>query len=395
MSGLMKVSLFFLVATLLATLALYDNGQVSLVWQDWLLETSVSFALLIIILLFGSIYLLARLVVNVWQFPEKWRQRRKIKRYGKAESAMEKGLIAIEFGDWKTAEKQLVRSAEQSEFGLMHYLSAAKMAHNQVGKVKDAQTRRKKYIELARKHFPDQYLMIGLVEARMLSDEEPELAMLLLFELHKLHPEHKPVFIELAHQLVRNEQWQQLSAIYPDLYRQQALPKDELMLIEEQMSAGKLAQTTNLEQLESVWLNLNKGLQMQPAVLAEYVDKRLLWQQETGLATLIEKTIAKQWSDRLVFQYGQLQLGPAYERMKVAEKWLKQAPENPILLLTLGRIASLSQLWGQGQAYLKKSLAIQPTVETFHALAMCYEAEGKAEQAALIYKEAILQLEQK
>ena len=69
--------------------------------------------------------------------------------------------------------------------------------------------------------------------------------------------------------------------------------------------------------------------------------------------------------------------------------------ENPVLLLTLGRLACQSQLWGLGQSYLKESLKLQPQVETFHSLAQCYEAEGKDSQAAITYKEAIIQLENK
>ncbi|MEA1988002.1 MAG: heme biosynthesis protein HemY, partial [Pseudomonadota bacterium] len=102
------------------------------------------------------------------------------------------------------------------------------------------------------------------------------------------------------------------------------------------------------------------------------------------------------WNDRLVYQYGRLTLGPAFERLKVAEKWrTTQGDENPVLLLTLGRLACKSQLWALGQGYLKQSLKLRTEVETFHALAQCYEAEGKENQAALTYKEAILQLENK
>ena len=96
----------------------------------------------------------------------------------------------------------------------------------------------------------------------------------------------------------------------------------------------------------------------------------------------------------MVYQYGRLTLGPAFERLKRAEKWLVNHPENPVLLLSIGRLACRSQMWGLGQRYLKKSLSLRAEIETFHALAQCYEAEGEIDQAALTYKEAILQLEE-
>ncbi len=50
-----------------------------------------------------------RLVINLWHFPAYWRNRRQLKRYSKAESSMAKGMIALEYGDWQLAEKQLVK----------------------------------------------------------------------------------------------------------------------------------------------------------------------------------------------------------------------------------------------------------------------------------------------
>ncbi|MDX1796538.1 MAG: heme biosynthesis protein HemY, partial [Hydrogenovibrio sp.] len=133
----------------------------------------------------------------------------------------------------------------------------------------------------------------------------------------------------------------------------------------------------------------------QPDILAEFVEQRMGWGQEQGLAELIAKSLKKGWNDRLVYQYGRIQFGPAFDRFKVAEGWLSGQEENPVLLLTLGRLACMSQFWGAAHAYLKRSLAIRPEVETFHVLAKCYEAEGLDSEAALTYKEAILQLENK
>lgn len=393
MSRLMQWALFFLVTTALATLALYDNGKVSMVWQDWIIETSASFAVLAVILGFGLLYLLIRLIINFWRFPRFWRDRQRMARYNKAETAMEKGLVAIEFGDWRTAENQLIRTAKESESGLMHFLSAAKMAHNQIGKTKDALKRRTQYLEQARKRYPEDYLIIGLVESRMISEESPEMAMLILDELHRLHPEHKPVMKEFAYLLAKYQQWIRLEVLWPDLFKRRVLEKTEMMDLEVQLRAGQLMQARDMDQLILQWDGLNKGLKQQPDVVSAYIDQRMAWQDEAGLAQLIEKTLRKHWSDRLVFQYGKIRLGPAFERLKVAESWHRKHPNNPVVLLTLGRLACMSQLWGQGQKYLKQSLELRAEVETFHALAECYEAEGLEDKAALVYKEAVLKLD--
>ena len=387
------VAIVFIVATSLATMLLYDNGQVSMIWGDWVVETSVSFLLAAAVLVFLLGYIIVRVWLNLWHLPGLWRRKKRLRQYTKAESAMAKGMIALEYGDWQKAEKQLIKSAKNSEAGLVHYLSAAKMAQNQ-----GAYTRRDQYIEEARNLYPQEYVTIGLVEARLLSEDKPEMALAILQTLHEQQPKNPTVLAEYAAGLRTLGYWETLGGLMPELKKSGALDRAALNELEQQYWAGKLTACEDIHALDGIWASLNRKQQMVPAILAEYVEQRIGWGQEVGLQALLEKAIKKQWHDRLVYQYGRLTLGPAFERLKQAEKWHKQwasQAQNPVLLLTLGRLACQSQLWGLGQSYLKESLKIQPEVETFHALAQCYEAEGKESQAALTYKEAILQLENK
>ncbi len=380
----------FFVGTSLATLMLYDNGQVSIVWGDWVIETSLSFLVSAIIGLFLLGYLLVRLFLNLWNFPVWWRRSRRLRQYSKAENAMAKGMIALEYGDWHKAEKELIKSAKQSEAGLVHYLSAAKMAHNQ-----KAYGRRDQYLEQAREDYTADYVTIGLVEARLLSEEQPEVALAILEALHEQHPQHITVLAEYAIGLRQLCRWGTLEALMPLIKKLRALDKTQLLDLEQTLLAGKLASALDEASLDQLWAQLSYKQKMIPQVLSEYVEQRIGRGQEVGLASLIEKAVKKQWNDRLVYQYGRLTLGPAFERLKMAETWLKGKENNPVLLLSLGRLACSSQLWGRGQNHLQESLKLRPEVETYHALALCYEAEGKDNQAALTYKEAIMRLEGK
>ncbi|MDG4813585.1 heme biosynthesis HemY N-terminal domain-containing protein [Hydrogenovibrio sp. 3SP14C1] len=390
MSKILKWSLFLLIATGLTSLALYDNGQVSMVWNDWVIETSLSFALASIVVVFGSLYLFMRLLINLWHFPAYWRNRRQLKRYNKAETSISKGLIALEYGDWQLAEKQLIKMAKQSDAGLIHYLTAAKMAHNQ-----GALARREQYLTEARKRFPQDYVTIGLVESRLLVEEQPDMALVILAELHEQNPKNRPILSEYVQLLEKQKHWHTLEGLLGQIKKIRALNRSSLQALEIRLIAGKVAKAENLDALDVLWKSLSAKQQLTPAILAEFVEQRMGWGKEQGLAELIVKSVSKQWDDRLVYQYGRIELGPAFERLKRAEKWLKGQDDNPVLLLTLGRLACMSQLWGQAKHFFQQSLKYQPELETFHALAKCYEAEGLETQAALTYKEAILQLEKK
>ncbi|BCN92333.1 hypothetical protein THMIRHAM_01180 [Thiomicrorhabdus immobilis] len=385
------LAIVFFAATSLTTMLLYDNGQVSMVWGDWVVQTSVSFLISAAIIGFIVVYASIRLLLNIWHIPLFWRKQRRLRQYSKAETAMAKGMIALEYGDWHRAEKELIKSAKNSEAGLVHYLSAAKMAHNQ-----KAYHRRNQYLEQARGVYPDEYVTIGLVEARLLAEDKPDTALAILQALHEQQPKNPTILAEYALGLKQQGYWETLAELLPEIKKTRALDSTQYALLEQQFWSGKLASAVDEEALAQIWQSLSKKQQMVPEILAEYVEQRMGWNEEVTLESLLEKAIKKQWDDRLVYQYGRLTLGPAFERLKTAEKWRSiQGDDNPVLLLTLGRLACQSQLWTLGQNYLKQSLQIRAEVETFHALAQCYEAEGKENQAALTYKEAIMQLEKK
>lgn len=390
MSGLIKWSLGLILATGLTSLALMDTGQISMVWHDWVIETSLTFGIALILGGFLAVYFVVRLLIGIWHLPAYWRNRRELKRFYRTEASLSKGLIALEYGDWHQAEKQLVKMAKSSHAGLVHYLNAAKMAHNQ-----GANDRQAKYLEQARQAFPEESVTIGLVESRLIKQSDPEMALVILAEIHQQAPKNTVILNEYAELLESQAHWETLTELLPDLRKTRALEKPALLALESRLIAGKLAHTQDLATLEVLWQPLTHAQQLNPVILAEYIEQKIHFADWQGLSEKIEKSLSKQWDDRLAYQYGRIEFGPAFTYLKRAEKWLKQQPHNPVLFLTLGRLACRGQLWGQARHYFTESLKLRPELETFHAMAKCYEAEGLESEAAQIYKEAILQLEDK
>lgn len=390
MPVILKWGLIFFITTALATLVLQDNGKVSMVWDDWVLETSASFMVVVLVVAFVTLYQLTRLWERVIALPKRWREARIIKRHNKAEQTLSMGMIALEHGDWKVAEKQLIKSAKFSDAGLIHYLSAAKMAHNQ-----QAPERRDEYLNFAKELYTDSHEIIGLVEARLLKESNPAKSLEILHKLFLANDLSKAVLSEYAKLLADTDNWQTLAEVLPQIKSSNVLDKKSLLEIESLLTCAQLINAENLDRLNEIWDSLEKNQKAIPNVLAEFIEQKIGWGQEEGLAELIIKTVQKNWDDRLVYQYGRLTFISPINYLKTAEKWLKQHEKNPILQLTLGRIATQAQLWAIAQAHLKISLKLQPEVETFHALAACYEKEGLESKAALTYKQAVLELDKK
>lgn len=377
-----------LAAVSLTTFALLNLGAVTIRWGQWEIQTSVSLMLSALVVFLLIWIVLVRAWVWLVGLPQAWRRYRQMKRYQKAQVTLSKGLIAQEEANWAQAEKHLLQSAKFSENGLMHYLTAAKMADMQ-----QASARRDHYLEQARQLYPDEQVTIGLVEARLIMAKDPTTAMLILAELHRLQPRHKAVLNEYVAVLRQQKQADTLLSLMAQIKKIAGLSRADLAQLEDDIQAMRIQQADGYNSVQAIWQHLSTKQKLTPVILSEYVHACLRANELNGVSQWIEKALKAQWDEGLVYLYGRIQYGPAYDRLKTAQAWLKTHPDSAVLFLTLGRLACQSQLWGQAHGYFRESLKRQPELETFHAFAQCYEAEGQESQAALVYKQAMLALD--
>jgi HemY protein len=89
----------------------------------------------------------------------------------------------------------------------------------------------------------------------------------------------------------------------------------------------------------------------------------------------------RQWNSELVELYGQIELNDPSHQLAVAEGWLKQHPEDAVLLLTLARLALKNKLWGKARSYLEASIAIAPSPESYQQLGLLLEGMGESDKA--------------
>ena len=85
-------------------------GTVSLVWQGWRVDTSVSVLLLLLILFLIALWLLARLFGLLRAGPVAWRRSRREHRRQRGYDALTRGMVAIAAGDAGGAEREARRA---------------------------------------------------------------------------------------------------------------------------------------------------------------------------------------------------------------------------------------------------------------------------------------------
>jgi len=366
----------------------FESGFVLLQYGDWSLETSLIIFMVVFLLLLLAGYMLMRSWVLLSQTPKKLSQWRDNKNHKQASQALSKGLIIFEEGRWAEAERILVRHASNSDTPLLHYLGAARAAQKQ-----QEPERRDNYLRLAHETTTGADVAVGVVQAELqLEAGQQEQALATLQHLREMSPKH-PYVLQLLQQLYSDmNQWQAVQDVLPDLRKRHVLQKADVQVLSSNAVVGQLqdaAEKQDWTEFAAIWQQVPNKEKQTKATLTAYIAGLMRQGEGEQAALLIEKFMRKDWSDELAYYYGQISQGALLKNLATAEKWLQNNPNNPWLLLSLGRLSTANKLWAKAEEYLRLSIDNGARAESYQALADVLLAEDKKEAAAEIYKQGL------
>lgn len=364
------------IACLLAWGIASDPGYVHIRFADWRIEANVLVfigAILLVMALIAFISKLLRRTLGIGIGVQSWLRNHNQRRASKKTDA---GLLAYLEGNWSEASKLLRSSATHASTPVVNYIAAARAA-NENGDSKAAQ----QLLQKAYEETDDSEFSVGLAKAQLeLEQDELESSLATLVRLQSIKPEHPFVLKLLAKVYTRLEDWKQLLQLMPELRRRASTSdKKELRALEEQawhhvfsQRADELErqnrQSEAPDSLAKHWRQLPDNLRFQPDIIDAYASQLIRLNFHAEAETLLRKMINKDWSDQLVARYGCAHGKDLDEQLLQAEKWLKERPANPTLLLSLGRIAMRKQDWGKAQEYLQASLKQEASQDVYAEL---------------------------
>lgn len=385
---LLLIALLFLAAVVgLSLVAQKDPGYVYLTYNGWAVESSVTLLIAVLFLGFGATYVLLRLLFSGWEMPRKLLHWRKTRRSLRARRYTQRGLIALAEGNWKRAERLLVRHVDDYEMPLINFLGAARAA----GKL-NANDRRDEYLSRALKSTPEAELAVGLTQAEVqVAQGQVELALASLNHLRSIAPKHGYVLHLLKRIYERLGSWEELLAILPDLKKHGEMDLERYEETERAVLAHLLQEAAgknDVAALKAVWEQVPR--ERRSGKLLEICAKELVRLREFENAeALIRDALRFEWSPTLVRLYGRLELPNPERPLAAAEGWLRNHEKSAELLLTLGRLAMRCQLWGKARAYLEASIGSEPMPETYCELARLLTYMEEPELAADYHKKGL------
>ena len=352
-----------------------DAGYVMLSWENYTVETSLWMFLVLGAIALLAVYIALRALLVLFgsdrRFNE-WRQRRRSLR---ARRQTTRGLLALAQGQWRRAERNLTSSAKDSDQPLINYLAAARAAYEQ-----DKSEATDEWLKQASLSTKGSDLAVGITQVQLLqSRNQNEQALAVLISLREKHPRHAYLLKLLVKTLQDLEDWVALNELLPTLRKATKIPDEELRKLERNVALQLLDRARHAnggQGLTATFDGLGRDVRYTSDVMKSYVDLLLETEQEEKAEEALREGLKHVWHDELVEIFGRLKGKDANKQLLFAEQQLKERPNDPLLLLTLGRLALRVNDLEKAREYLQIGLSIKGLAELHAEMGKVMLAEG-------------------
>jgi HemY protein len=377
-----------------AVTARFNPGNVVFVYPPHRVDISLNLFLLLLLLMFGLLYVLVRAFRATLAMPQKVSAYRQRKRERDGNKGLRDALKALFEGRFGHAEKAANRAAELPENAGLAALIGARAAH----RMRQGSRRDHWLARISQDNAMKTARLMTMTEL-FVDDHQPEAALEAVAELNASGTRHIHAlqWSMKAQQQAKN--WPEVLRLVRMLDKHKALhPALSARLRELAYDAMLSDSAHDAESIMRVWGTVPSADRVKPFIAsraATALNARGLHEEARMTA---EAALAVEWDDRVVRAYrdaaGQAGSASLLAQIEHCETWIKQRPTDAELALTLGSLCLKQKLWGKAQRYLEEALsdATAPRMvrEAHLKLAQMHEALGQQEEAAAHFRQCAL-----
>ena len=389
------VILFLVIAAsgLLGLAIAEHSGYILIAYDSFRYESSLwaTLALIAVIwLVIWGIKALIELVMASSGVVNPWSRRNRSRR---VQIAIEQGQMDLAEGRWASAQKHLHRAAEAERQPLLYYLGAARAANEQ-GNYEQCDN----LLERALERQPQAELAVALSHAQLQTDRgDTDGALSTLQAMHERHPHSVQVLRQLQRLHQQRGDWSAVIRLLPELRKDKVLPANELAELERRAWGENLTLaahreedgTVGLQSLNRAWQQLTAAQRQEPQLVLAYAEQLRQLGAGAEAEEVLRVALKRKYDSHLARLYGLLRGSDPARQLQFAEQWLKDHPNDPSLLLTLGRLCLQTSLWGKARDYLESSLRLQRNPEACAELARLLAQLGDTERSNQLFQEGL------
>jgi len=349
---LILIALLIAVAVFVAE----QPGAVSVVWQDWRIDTSIPVLVLAVLLVALAVMVLWGILRRVIAGPKAFSRRRREKRRHAGYRALTQGMVAVAAGDAEEAQRH-ARKADVllAEPPLTLLLSA------QAAQLNGDEDAARKYFTAMLNRPETEFLGLRGLITQALKKGERGTALRLTERARTLRPKTRWVLSSLFDLQAREGRWREAQETLTEAARRKAIPAavarrhEAVLLYEQSREADAGGQPRMAASLVARAVSLAPDFTAAVRRHAEMLQREGRQRQaakaiENGWRHLPHPELAEAWRA----------LEPqetALQRVKRTERLAAANPSHPESRLALAAAALEAQLWGEARTQLEPLLA--------------------------------------
>ena len=374
------------VVSVVTIYVLGEPGYVFLQWSEWQIETSLILVVAAIFLAMIVLYLIFGILGGFLRFPR--RISRSYREYTDAKRLIKtgQGFKSLLLGDWDRAEKLLNGMAKHLPDPIFNYLAAAYAAEK-----RGDSDKRDQYLAKAEEVGGDNKHVVALVNCRFrMARGEYEESIDELKRLCSHMPKNPIAFRLLAEAYQETGDWAALEQLKPHIQKSQAYTSEEFRSLNSQVVQQRMKSAETASELLKIWKGLSSSEQHQTEYAACYVRKLLEFDRHQEAEKVVRNLLGRHWASELAYLYGLI--GGSMNNRQLfdtAVKWLKSHPDDPDLLLTVGKLAIRTEQIDKAVEYLNSARENGGRAEVSEVLGNLLLEQDRTEEALEVYQAAI------
>lgn len=330
-------------------------------------------------------WILMYFVLNVlshWRIDRRLLNWRRNRIRENAEQQLQEGLSQLARGDFKTAYRLFTKSATSGSLPALHCLLAAFAAHAN-GKPGDCDT----WLIKAERLPGVDAVLSGLLQATVhlqRGEYEKSLASLNRMSAQENNPFRQDLLRKIYLHL---GDWPHLEKVIQAIKKRSSKVSETVLRSEKELVLHQIA-LLNAEQLQTYWKRMDTALKRDVSLVLAISRKFAANGQADWAEQLIANHMAPEFTAELVLEYGVL-AADTTRQLAVAERWLRERPNDAQLLVTLGRLCLKSALWGKAEDYFELAIQLADHPMAHAELARTFAQNGRLQDSILHYEKSM------
>lgn len=364
-----------------------NQGYVLISLANHTLEMSFTTLIIAIVALFMALFILEFILRKVFSFTGATNKWMTVRKTTKSRALTQDGLLKLLEGDWKQAEKLVVKGAENSDAPLLNYLAAAEAAQHR-GDVESRDHYLQQALELNSGN-----LATALTRAKLQFHQgQYEEALASLKGLQESNPKNKVLLTLLKDTHVKLNDWQSLVKLIPTLVRSNVLTDKDAAQLQLEAECGLISHISTQQGSAGLlkhWSNLPRNSKQQTALIGCLIKELIAQKADSEAYTILRDAIKKQPDESLLKLIPKLDL-PDYHPVIIKLSELLRTNENQAVVhSTLGQLYLKLENWQLAKEHFEKAVEAKPDVADYARLVNSLEKLEDTDAAKAVSREAL------